>query len=55
MLYKKYEYLKNKGVSVKKPPSLDKIEEIVPKITSKFNEDLETKRIFKKAKEFLTL
>jgi len=50
-----YKYLKSNGVSIESPPSIKKLEKIIPIITSRFNEEVENKRIFKKAKELVTI
>jgi len=47
-----YEFFKSNNVSVTKPGKID-FEEIVPQILEKYNEELENKKILKKAKELI--
>ena len=47
------DFLKKQGFSVKNPPKLEDIENLVPEITKKYNEELENTKIIHKAKEIV--
>ncbi len=50
-LLKIAEYLKKEGFKVKTPPGAEELDKLVPQITKKYNEELESKKILFKAKE----